>query len=415
LNSLEMHGPIFGTFELFIHDNQNCWSYKYYDNYEGKYELDLFKAFQKSCNEILKIPKLSDYDLKLKNVLAFGQNECGQLCSKNYDEVIQPNRIADLDKFQIISISTGYIHAAALTMDGKVVTWGCNDHGALGRITLDEEAKKAPDYAQGIDKIIVKDQEGILGISPKKKFEQIFSKFIPASKFKISDIAVGENHVIFLTTEGFLYTFGSGDYYQLGRKVLKWHKKNGLNPEKLCIKQIRFNKIFARSCHSFAVGFNGIVYAWGLNNYGQCGIESQNSYILSTKVESLQELLGVKQIAEGLYHTLVLQENGYVFSFGHSNYESLGLGKISHDKKITFSTHIEKLENCNFIVTSDFHLIAVDKEGNGYTLGYGDTFALGNVNGNDEYEPFKLKIPSIKFGDGGSQCTILLNHPKELE
>ncbi|CAG8843660.1 20444_t:CDS:2, partial [Gigaspora margarita] len=194
---------------------------------------------------------------------------------------------------------------------------------ALGRITLDEEAEKAPDYAQGIDKIIVKvlcganitlalsvdgqlyissifkDQEGILGILPKKKFEQIFSKYIPAFKFKISDIAVGENHVIFLTTEGFLYTFGSGDYYQLGRKVSKRYKKNRLNPKKLS--------------------------------------------------------------------------------------------------------------------TGDFHSIAVDKEGNGYTWKYSDTFALGNVNRNDEYEPFKLKIPSIKFGDGGSQYTILLTYPKELE
>ncbi|CAG8846180.1 46075_t:CDS:2, partial [Gigaspora margarita] len=173
---------------------------------------------------------------------------------------------------------------------------------ALGRITLDEEAEKAPDYAQGINKIIVKvlcganitlallvdgqlyisgtfkDQEGILGILPKKKFEQIFSKYIPASKFKISDIAVGENHV--------------------------------------------------------------------------------------------------KQIAEGLHHTLVLQENGYVFSFGHSNYGSLGPSKISHDKKITFSTRIEKLENCNFIATGNFHSIAVDKEENIYIWGYGDTFAL---------------------------------------
>ncbi|RIB24463.1 regulator of chromosome condensation 1/beta-lactamase-inhibitor protein II [Gigaspora rosea] len=354
--------------------------------------------------------------------------ECGQLCSKNYDEVIQPNRIVDLDKFQIISISAGCIHAAALTVDRKVVTWGCNDHGALGRITLDEEAEKAPNYAQGIDKIIVKvlcganitvalsvdgqlyisgtfkDQEGILGISSKKKFEQIFTKYIPASKFKISDIAVGENHVIFLTTEGFLYSFGSGDYYQLGRKVSKRHKKNGLHPEKLHINRIRFNKIFAGSCHSFAVDLNGIVYAWGLNNYGQCGIESKDSYILPTKV---------KQIVGGLQHTLVLQENGYVFSFCRSYYGSLGLGKISHDKKITFPTRIKNLENCHFIATGDFHSIAVDKEGNGYTWGYSDTFALGNVNGNDEYELFKLKIPSIEFGDCGSQCTILLIQPKE--
>ncbi|KAF0508960.1 btb/poz domain-containing protein 19-like [Gigaspora margarita] len=45
------NGPSFGASELFIQDNQNCWSYEHYD-YEGIglkkgiYELDLFEAFQ---------------------------------------------------------------------------------------------------------------------------------------------------------------------------------------------------------------------------------------------------------------------------------------------------------------------------------------------------------------------------------
>ncbi|CAG8459248.1 27159_t:CDS:2 [Gigaspora margarita] len=345
---------------------------------------------------------------------------------KSYSEILKISKLSDfvdLNEFQIISISVGCVYAAALNLDGKVITWGCNDHSALGRITPDKEDEKKPDYAQGIDKKIVKvlcganitlalsddgqlyisgtfkDQEGILGISSKKKLEHIFTKYIPTSKFKISDIAIGKNHVIFLTTKGFLYNFGGGDNYQLGRKVLNHHKLNGLNPEKLRTKRIRFQKIFAGSCHNFAIDYNGIVYAWGLNNYGQCGIESQDSCILPTKV---------KQIAGGLHYTLVLQENSYVYSFGCSYYGTLGLGKISHDEKVILPTRIKKLENCNIIVASDFHSIAVNKEGNRYTWRNGNTFALGNVNGADEYELLKLDIQSIKFGDGGSQCTILL-------
>ncbi|CAG8731481.1 26299_t:CDS:2 [Gigaspora margarita] len=173
------------------------------------------------------------------------------------------------------------------------------------------------------------------------------------SKFKISNITIRENHAIFLTTEGFLYTFENGDNYQLGRKVLKHHNVNGLNPEKLCTKQIRFKKMFSGSCHNFAVDYNGIV-VWRLNNYGQCGIESQDSYILLTKVESFRELLEVKQIAGGLHHMLVLQENDYVYSFGHSYYGTL----------VILPTRIKNFENCNIIVAGDFHSIAIDKEGN---------------------------------------------------
>ena len=36
-----------------------------------------------------------------------------------------------MEQFKIVDISAGSLHNAALTVDGKVVTWGCNDHGRL--------------------------------------------------------------------------------------------------------------------------------------------------------------------------------------------------------------------------------------------------------------------------------------------
>ena len=80
-------------------------------------------------------------------VLACGQNICGQLGF--------PSRIIERKKPQVVkiadenlntdqqirSIYAGAMHSCALTGDGHVYTWGCNDDGALGRSTeiIDQE------------------------------------------------------------------------------------------------------------------------------------------------------------------------------------------------------------------------------------------------------------------------------------
>jgi regulator of chromosome condensation len=43
-------------------------------------------------------------------------------------------------QLKIVKIAVGGLHTLALTTRGEVYSWGCNDDGALGRKTLDEES-----------------------------------------------------------------------------------------------------------------------------------------------------------------------------------------------------------------------------------------------------------------------------------
>jgi regulator of chromosome condensation len=52
---------------------------------------------------------------------------------------------------------------------------------------------------------------------------------------KVSSIAAGDNHILALTTEGNLYSWGSGEQDQLGRRILARHKIGGTVPEKVLI------------------------------------------------------------------------------------------------------------------------------------------------------------------------------------
>ena len=59
----------------------------------------------------------------------------------------------------------------------------------------------------------------------------------------------------------------------------------------------------------------GDVHAWGRNNYGQCNHTNTTTPIYD---ETTVRISGVKEIACGFYHTVVLKENGDVHSWGHN-------------------------------------------------------------------------------------------------
>ena len=77
---------------------------------------------------------------------------------------------------------------------------------------------------------------------------------------------------------------------------------------------------------------DGHVYAWGLNQYGQLGLEVEDETIVwtPTLVPSLSPLeLGndarVTQISGGEHHTLFLLSDGRVFAAGRFDSSQLGL------------------------------------------------------------------------------------------
>ncbi|CAG8577363.1 23981_t:CDS:2 [Dentiscutata erythropus] len=410
----------------------------------------------------VQTPTIIDRGSEATSVLVMGNNDVGQLGLVDIEEASKPVRIPNLDKFKIVDISVGCLHTVALTRDGKVVTWGCNDHGALGRVTTDEEDKElppnvgrenVPDYAQGLDDVTIvkvacggsitlalsddgqlymagtfKDKNGVLGFSAKEKKllqQSTFIRYDSTTKFKIADIATGTDHALLLTTEGFLYAWGSGDAHQLGRRVLARHVRDGLNPEKIAVKGIE--KIFAGAYHSFAVAENGPVYAWGMNNYGQCGIETRDEFIRQPiKIDFFKDLPKVQQIAAGEHHSLVLLDDGSIYSFGRADYGQLGIGdaidkddddKIKRQKigqKVVTPTKIKNLAPCTFIATGDHHSIAVSSIGGDkvFTWGFGESYALGGGE-EDKKEPYlvvgkNLTGRSILAIGGGSQHTVIL-------
>lgn len=62
-------------------------------------------------------------------VYVIGSNEFSQCGMEGFDCLERLKYIKSLEEFKIVDISSGSLHNAALTFDGKIVTWGTNDHG----------------------------------------------------------------------------------------------------------------------------------------------------------------------------------------------------------------------------------------------------------------------------------------------
>ena len=59
------------------------------------------------------------------------------LCSQEEDDDIRDSmklvKLPSLESMRVCQLACGGLHTGALTLDGRVFTWGCNDDEALGR------------------------------------------------------------------------------------------------------------------------------------------------------------------------------------------------------------------------------------------------------------------------------------------
>ncbi|KAI7893988.1 regulator of chromosome condensation 1/beta-lactamase-inhibitor protein II [Mucor mucedo] len=378
-----------------------------------------------ALNNIVKAPTT------VGKVFVFGTGDTGQLgLGDVFLERKKPMPLKALDDEDIVDVVCGGMHSIALTKEGKLWSWGCNDQRALGR-SGDEYV---PGKVENMDDVKVvkvaccdsvtmalsdegklycwgtyRCAEGPLGFSRDKAVQDVPALFEPFAKKVIVDIAAGTDHCLALTKDGRVFVWGNGQQFQLGRRIMERHLINGLRPETLNLKNIKL--IGTGSYHSLAVNADDSVLVWGLNNYQQCGLADENNepaphaITKPTVIKSLQGKGAIKSVVAGEHHTIVLMENGTLYTFGRADSNQLGLptelvkqletreenGEASSFKTcVGIPTLVPNLTDVTEIATGTNHVIATTASGKAYTWGFGECYALGNGSGNDEATPTEL-------------------------
>ena len=143
------------------------------------------------------------------DVYVFGEGSSSELglgTAKTAIDVKRPrlNPLLSAQQVGVVQIACGGMHVAALTHDNKILTWGVNDQGALGRDTLWEGGLKDMD-----DNDSDESDKSDSGLNPSESSPAA----VPASSFpedtQFVKLAAGDSHTLALTDDGYVYGWGT--------------------------------------------------------------------------------------------------------------------------------------------------------------------------------------------------------------
>jgi regulator of chromosome condensation len=346
----------------------------------------------KKVKALVKGPVINEPPTDRLKVFVFGEGTAGELglgTDKKCIDVKRPRLNPNLDpeKVGVVQIVAGGMHNVALTHDNKILTWGVNDQGALGRDTtwdggvkdIDAEDSDSDDDDTGMNPVetaptevdfskieipegtrwvevaagdscsfALTDDGKVYGWGTFRSNEGIFGfthdtyiatrpMQIPQLK-NITSIKAGANHALALDTKGSVFAWGSGQQNQLGRRVVERTKIEGLVPREFGLPKGKKSivSIETGGYHSFAISKTGDVYSWGLNNFGETGVMDNagqdDAVILKPQVVKGLQGKTIISIKGGGHHSLCATSDGDCLVWGRLDGNQCGLSKesISH-------------------------------------------------------------------------------------
>src|SRR5690349_17347399 len=92
---------------------------------------------------------------------------------------------------------------------------------------------------------------------------------------------------------------------------------------------MNFIQISCGGHHSLLLNEDGLVFSFGKNEYGQLGLGNKIDQTTPQLITSLENIR-IKKISCGRDHSLLLSEDGLIYSFGFNQFGQLGLGNFDN-------------------------------------------------------------------------------------
>ncbi|BFG30185.1 hypothetical protein CerSpe_164590 [Prunus speciosa] len=288
-------------------------------------------------------------------VVGGGSHRVGSSNGAKMDSLL-PKALESAVVLDVQNIACGGRHAALVTKQGEIFSWGEESGGRLGH---------------GVD------------------VDVLHPKLIDAlSSMNIDLVACGEYHTCAVTLSGDLYTWGDGTYnFGLlghGNEVSHWVPKKVNGP----LEGIHVSSISCGPWHTAVVTSAGQLFTFGDGTFGVLGHGDRKSVSIPREVENLKGLRTVRA-ACGVWHTAAIVEVmvgnssssncslGKLFTWGDGDKGRLGHG----DKEAKLvPTCVAALVEPNFCRVACGHsmTVALTTSGHVYTMGSPVYGQLGN-------------------------------------
>ncbi|CAL9018918.1 unnamed protein product [Prunus brigantina] len=288
-------------------------------------------------------------------VVGGGSHRVGSSNGAKMDSLL-PKALESAVVLDVQNIACGGRHAALVTKQGEIFSWGEESGGRLGH---------------GVD------------------VDVLHPKLIDAlSNMNIDLVSCGEYHTCAVTLSGDLYTWGDGTYnFGLlghGNEVSHWVPKKVNGP----LEGIHVSSISCGPWHTAVVTSAGQLFTFGDGTFGVLGHGDRKSVSIPREVENLKGLRTVRA-ACGVWHTAAVVEVmvgnssssncslGKLFTWGDGDKGRLGHG----DKEAKLvPTCVAALVEPNFCRVACGHsmTVALTTSGHVYTMGSPVYGQLGN-------------------------------------
>jgi alpha-tubulin suppressor-like RCC1 family protein len=224
----------------------------------------------------------------------------------------------------LIQIYCGFAHTMFLTSEGNIYGCGYNHYNQIN---------------SGSDEYY----------SITRPAEIEFTNFDPQlnESEKITQIACGEKHTIFLTSLGNVYGCGNNDYNQVSSidshitrptKILDF-------PETVQITQIACG-----DNHTMFLTSLGKVWGCGYNYYNQVNLSSKAPITRPTEITDFPETVQITQIACGDEHTMFLTSQGKVYGCGRNNHFQVKSSGNTVDTPTEITNFVPQLASNEYII-----------------------------------------------------------------
>jgi alpha-tubulin suppressor-like RCC1 family protein/ABC-type uncharacterized transport system auxiliary subunit len=197
-------------------------------------------------------------------------------------------------------------------------------------------------------------------------------------------IAAGAYHSLAVRGGNEVMAWGRNDIGQLGIGISGENK--GKTFPNLVNGMEKIVDLAAGENHSLALSNDGNVWAWGNNSHGQLGIGGFDITQMDTP-QNVLLLTDIIAIDAGYAHSLALQDNGNVWSWGSNTNGQLGNGTYGMETSENKPFLIPTLDSCVAIAAGYAHSVALKKDGTVWTWGFNSSGQLGDQSEINKYQP----------------------------
>ncbi|MCX6875987.1 MAG: cadherin-like beta sandwich domain-containing protein [Verrucomicrobia bacterium] len=289
-------------------------------------------------------------------LLAWGSNGAGCLGNNSTTSSKVPVAVDNtgvLAGKTVTTLSAGGTFGLALCAGGTLASWGSNTYGQLGNNSTTNSSVP-----------VMVDQSGVL-----------------ADRTVVA-VAAGGSHSLALCSDGTLAAWGYNNYGQLGNNGTT----NGNVPVQVDQSGVLAGKsitaIAAGDSHCLALCADGTLCAWGSNNQGQLGDDSNNNSSVPVAVNLSGVLAGrtITAVSAGGNNSMALCVDGSLATWGMN-----GTGQLGNNNRIAGRVPVLVTQSgvlagktVSAISTGDLHSVVGCTDGTLAAWGYDSYGGLGN-------------------------------------